>query len=285
MNQPITLPRELLTLVLTYVNDETLEKARDVNLQFKSLLENESFWKARYLYVFANHNASLVLPETSAHFGWKELYQRVSNFVIPEGKSYVGPTGNVYFYAKPYRETLLLITLPIQKLILLESPDDTTLVVVYLNFDLCLKYSIFHSFVYHSSAIEGDGVNVNFKHHRGLIFGPSVRYHHDSDILVLLTRDGQVFFCYKLSDLVNIKNNITGQTVFGDISVGLVPNTNSSYFSVTSAVPNIPIRRELDINIFYVTYIRNEAQVFHWPRVSAEYFAKLQEEMNRLLPK
>lgn len=283
MNRPNPLPRELLTLILVEVSDDILEKIQNINPSLRFLTANDNFWKARYWCAFADTTASRVLPETVAYYGWKELYNLVARFDMPEGQSYVGPIGNVYLYSKKYKEVLLLITLPIREVVLLASPDDATLVVVYLNFDLCLNYSIFHSFEYNTSPEVSEGVEVKFRHNRGNIFGPSIRYHLDPHMLVLLAQDGQVFFCYKPADLVNVKNNIHGQVMFGDISVALVPNTKSSYFTVTSTVPNIPLLRELDINIFSVTYNRNAAQVFRWPRVSAEYFAKLQEEMDRLL--
>lgn len=284
MNCFITLPRELALLVLSYTSDEVDEKLLCVNHKFLTFINNclsqDRLWKLRYSNAFHHEECCYpnVLPETSAHYGWPKLYHKVKEFDIKKevtlGKSYVGPTGNIFFcWDKVNYKYMKVHTCPILELLSIEetfvADHGTVLLIVYISFDLSLRSHMMSNFK--------NEAEISWTSTRTSFTGPCERYFAKDNMLIFLQHDGSVVHCEdksrlrKIVDITfrNQPSSLCGMRVISPINCFRLINSNCTLW----------------VDTFRVSCTIGGVTEFTWPRTSPAYFECLRKEMERLSTK
>lgn len=277
MNCFITLPHELVLLVLSYTTDKVDENLLCVNHKFLTMLNTclsqERLWELRYSNTFHDYECcyTSVLPETSAYYGWRRLYYKVKDFdankQIALRKSYVGPTGNIYFcYDQANNYYIKAHTCPILELVLMEEIPARGILVVYIAFDRSVRSYIVTDFKQGQEGGTG-------KWGQSYFVGPCDRYFMKNKVLILLHPDGSVICFHDKTKLRKV--------------VDVVFNNLPPFYDATVIGPGHCLtlynrQCTLHVNTFTVSYILNGVTQFTWPRTSPMYFEYLRKEMERL---
>lgn len=262
------LPLELLQLIVLPLADTDIQAlanaSRALCTVMKIFYNTSWFWKNRYIQLTdkTEYNIESLPLAYVEYYGWRKMYYRVLRHICEGDKDcYIGPTGNVWI-ERPEQGRMLFFRASMKKLLWLHRKNNIV-VLIFLTFNDTVMYSL--------NIIKADNSFMNCTY---IVFSDVIEYYADEDIIVCLTRNGSVFLNCERHGLSRFTMDADGVCTFDD---------RFQHYNFKMNDYRRFGGRELRIDIFEVSFVHHDQDIFRWKRDSKEMLQLLAREVQQRL--